>query len=1379
MSEQLPRADEMGTTVAGRYLIDGLLGGGGMAAVYKVRDARTNKHVALKRGLSVGKGKPSKRKELLEREFHTLAQLAHPCIIEVYDYGVDEHGAYYTMEMLDGADLHKTGQVPWRQACSLLRDVASSLALLHSRGLIHRDVSARNVRRTADGRAKLIDFGAMTGMGVAKDVVGTPPFLAPEVLQMQALDGRADLFSLGALGYYILTGTHAYPARRFRDLRDAWRSRPAAINKLQPDVPAALSALIMQLLSLDRGARLHSAAETIQRLCTIADLPVEEQTEISRAYLATPTLLGRDAALVSARRRMLALARGDGGTLLMNGAAGSGRSRMLDACALEAKLVGAAVIRADASVEHSDWAVVRVLGAQLLQLMPEQTAEAARLSRDVLSQVIDGLRGDGSTSVSAVIADRSLLIRELRDFMLSLARVQRLVILVDDVDQIDEPSVALLAALAHKTERHPLILVLAVNHEAAGEPSPSLRFLGLVADHVPLTALAAEQTEALLRSVFGDVPRLPMVAARVHALSTGNPRAIMALAQHMVDRGLARYESGSWSLPSELGERDLPESLAASLAARVRALSNDAIEICEALCLADSDGDGLSLAGYAELTTHGEQRRVFRALDELEVARVLVADSERHRFSQRGFVAVVEDMISEARRQWLHARLADMLASTGGDVIKRANHLLCAGREREAVELLQSLDLKQRYAPLEMLVRVVEVAERRALPARQIHEFRKALLNRAGTELAVDIYRQHAPIVLRELVRDSGLLRYNQLADLPENERLTRAIADTQQRQEAEPPHQRVAALGDAIRGLASFCGAQRGLAVAVFDLSLLESLPSLAPFVPLSPVMALIELGREAAAATIRGRFNTARDCYEQMLARLASPEAANLQPNEHSRAFYGAHQVLGLVDAGRGIATAEAHAEVLERERAHQVSAWRVRMLYHLTLGNTEEAARCRRRAELALLREGAVQSYIGTTGLGELICHVLCGDLLGVTQTNETLARLASRFDDWRPFLVWGQANSLRMQGDTMRALELLLPTLERVEPGEHAAFAYMAATHVQLLCDLGNTYEAVEHGLKYVELCERLDLTPTAHVVHVATAVALARSGDHAAGVHMVEGVIEIARSRNQGGVCIGSMYEARARIAALMQDREGFQHYADRCAEAYQQGANANLAAKLASLLDEARSSELGHVNSSIPVRTSLSQPPGDSSEYATLHSRMLECVDESDRARCALTILLQCMDSFAGYLYGINERDHILLASLPEDEVDSELETWFEEMLTEELGEPNRADVTRRRTRPRDEEDADVTRRARPGRDHSQVAFRFTDARGRVFEPMFLIKHDGPQQRLAAVLIFHAGRGSGKRPSREIQEELVDQLLTHGDVTGAALALTNTQTHTH
>jgi hypothetical protein len=473
--------------------------------------------------------------------------------------------------------------------------------------------------------------------------------------------------------------------------------------------------------------------------------------------------------------------------------------------------------------------------------------------------------------------------------------------------------------------------------------------------------------------------------------------------------------------------------------------------------------------------------------------------------------------------------------------------------------------------------------------------------------------------------------------------------------------------------------------------------------------------------------------------------------------------------------VASAEMHAEVLEKERAYQVVAWRVRMLLHLTRGDTDEAARCRRRAELAVLREGGAQHYAGTTALGELICHVLCGDLLGVKQTIETLVYLAERFEGWRPFLIYGQCSSLRMQGDAAKALELLLPMLERVKPNQHASFSYLAATHLQLLLDLGDVARAVELGLVYVAASDREDLFPAGHVVHVATALALATSGAHQAAVDMIEGVIQIGKDNAQGGVCLGSMYEARARIAALMNDRVAFPLYAELCAQEYQHGKNTNLAAKLARLLDEARLGDLTSVSSSIPLRNSILSEPAPNSEYATLHSRMLECADEGDRARCALTILLQSLDSFAGYLYGVNEADHVLLASLPEDETDAALGEWFAELLADEL-EPD-AGVTRR-TRNSLEPPADATRRARPTRDHSQVAFRYTDARGRTFEPMFLVKRDGVEQRLAAVLIFHSSRDTRRRPGLELQEELADQLLSHGDVTGAPLVAVTTQTRT-
>src|SRR5262249_27143781 len=159
--------------------------------------------------------------------------------------------------------LMQLGATPYREACRHLRDVASSLALIHAHRLVHRDVSPRNVRLTLDGRAKLIDFGALTSFGVPDDIVGTPHCMAPEVLHKMTLDQRTDLYALGAVAYWALTGRPAYRVRSLSDLVAAWETSPVPPSALVPDIPRELEALVVSLLSLDPLGRPPTAAAVI------------------------------------------------------------------------------------------------------------------------------------------------------------------------------------------------------------------------------------------------------------------------------------------------------------------------------------------------------------------------------------------------------------------------------------------------------------------------------------------------------------------------------------------------------------------------------------------------------------------------------------------------------------------------------------------------------------------------------------------------------------------------------------------------------------------------------------------------------------------------------------------------------------------------------------------------------------------------------------------------------------------------------------------------------------------------------------------------------------------------------------------------------------
>ncbi len=245
-----------GKLLNGRYRCLEQLGAGGMGVVYRAYDAVQQREVALKqlRAADLSAQRRALVEALFAREYHTLVRLRHPRIIEVHEYGRSDDGPFYTME-LSGHDLQTLAPLPYRELCQHLRDVASSLALLHAHGLAHRDVSPRNIRRTADGRTKLIDFGALAPFGVNTDVVGTPICIAPEVLHRMPIDQRADLYALGVVAYMALTGRPPYPARRLDDLAEAWKSAPAPASKYASDVPPALDALISSLLSVNVLAR--------------------------------------------------------------------------------------------------------------------------------------------------------------------------------------------------------------------------------------------------------------------------------------------------------------------------------------------------------------------------------------------------------------------------------------------------------------------------------------------------------------------------------------------------------------------------------------------------------------------------------------------------------------------------------------------------------------------------------------------------------------------------------------------------------------------------------------------------------------------------------------------------------------------------------------------------------------------------------------------------------------------------------------------------------------------------------------------------------------------------------------------------------------------
>lgn len=600
--------------IGGRYRVQRLLGQGGMGAVYAVGDSLTGERLALKR-LSATAGTLSLT--LFEREFRTLAQLRHPHIVEVFEYGVDPDGPFYTMEVLEGSDLSGAAPMPWREVCACLRDLASILGVLHARQLVHRDLSPKNLFRGPDGRLRLLDFGALAPFGVSKEVVGTPPFVAPEALKNLPLDPRTDLFSLGALGFWLLTSTHAFRATALGDLRLLWTRAPATPSSLVKmlsgtacDVPPELDQLIRALLNIDPMERPATTEDVIDRLNSIAGLQAEDQSAIHQGYLESKVLVGRDRERVRFMDALVRAGQGDAQAMFVEGPQGVGRTRLLEEFATTARISGTLVLQANATAGEQRYAAARVLALQLLRQRPNLARRAAEPHASVICRLSSELAAAlGNPAPASPLPDasdeRARNQSTLASWILGSCQNETVVIIADDADAMDEESQALLSTLEKSGSRPRLLLVASATCPAPASAHAGLRSFRRSAQRLCLLSFTKAETHSLLRSLFGQVPYLSRLSTRLQGLSGGHPGHTMVLAEYLVRIGAAHYVDGSWHLPTDLPAAGLPASFAAGLLTRLEGLDDDARKL--ARCLSISDSGPLPLESCPVLAGLGPQ----------------------------------------------------------------------------------------------------------------------------------------------------------------------------------------------------------------------------------------------------------------------------------------------------------------------------------------------------------------------------------------------------------------------------------------------------------------------------------------------------------------------------------------------------------------------------------------------------------------------------------------------------------------------------------------------------------------------------------------------------------------------------------------------------
>jgi serine/threonine-protein kinase len=292
--------------LSSNYELDREIGRGGMGIVYKAKDRRLKRPVAIKLLPPELAFRGEIRSRFL-KEAETAAQLSHPNIVPIYSVDERDGLVYFVMAFVDGenlaARLHSEGRLNSTEARRILKEVAEALAYAHERGVVHRDIKPDNILLCVDddSRVMVTDFGIARAVSEGSDsrltatgmAIGTPAYMSPEQsMGERDIDGRADLYALGVVGYQMLAGELPFnapstPALLVKQISE----RPTPIDVHRPDAPSDLARAIMMLLEKDPANRFPSADALVTALDTgdVPQLPPSSFTQEPNRLASIPT----------------------------------------------------------------------------------------------------------------------------------------------------------------------------------------------------------------------------------------------------------------------------------------------------------------------------------------------------------------------------------------------------------------------------------------------------------------------------------------------------------------------------------------------------------------------------------------------------------------------------------------------------------------------------------------------------------------------------------------------------------------------------------------------------------------------------------------------------------------------------------------------------------------------------------------------------------------------------------------------------------------------------------------------------------------------------------------------------------------------------------
>lgn len=564
----------------GPYVVDAFVARGGMASVYAATDTRSGASVALKLLRPLDDDPRSRGR--FRREFRALSRLDHPNVLRVYEWGLRGDRPWFSMELVPGRDLRdevtQWGELSpserFGRVQGALVQIARALEYLHERGMVHRDLTPGNVMIRPDGTVKLMDFGVVRELGSdltgVHEVMGTAAWIAPEQIEGTNVDARADLYSLGAVLYYMLTGRRPFTARSLAGYLEKHLSEPVRPPRVvDPGVPAHLDAICVRLLQKEPSDRFASAAHLLH---VLGDHDPDEDAEHW-----PPRMVGRTVVRARIRAAIASLEAGIGGAaILVQAGPGQGKTRVLDTAESQARRHGLRVVRARARAEAGPFAAfVDILEG--LDLGDNEVPPVIRAA----------LLGEGERP-----QERYPVLAAFKPLLSSRAP---LVVIVDDLHDADGASLDLLEYLVRNTlelASEPVLFIVSEELHGADRTPIEERLSGTGVVHVErLGPLERAEVEELVLSLVPQQDGARALAWRLHEESDGSPAYLVDMLRGLTDEGLLVRGDSGWEIALDPGEITLsrlpmPASLRQALQERLAPLSAAAMEVGRSLAVA-------------------------------------------------------------------------------------------------------------------------------------------------------------------------------------------------------------------------------------------------------------------------------------------------------------------------------------------------------------------------------------------------------------------------------------------------------------------------------------------------------------------------------------------------------------------------------------------------------------------------------------------------------------------------------------------------------------------------------------------------------------------------------------------------------------------------